>query len=169
MKKKRVVKKNYREVHAYKKSIKNDDQPLDGTIELNNTNLIGSEEVHESVISGLNASEDEISIFVKIKRYIRKHTFDTIISFILAVVVALVGWYGKTMIDIKIECAVFENQLVAIEKRIDSLEDNSVTKELLNLQVEAIRKDLENYRLHNSSDLNRRIELIEKEIEIIGK
>ena len=77
------------------------------------------------------------------------------------------GWYAKTLIDLKIECAVCENRLSAIEEDIGKLNTDQITREILNLQLDALRQELNSVSALQTTELNNRIDLLERQIELL--
>lgn len=90
-----------------------------------------------------------------------------ILSVVLTIVVAVGGWYAKTLIDLKIECAVCENRLSAIEEDIDKLNTDQITREILNLQLDALRQELNSASALQTTELKNRIDLLERQIELL--
>ena len=76
-------------------------------------------------------------------------------------------WYAKTLIDLKIDCAVFENRISSIEEEIDKLDTDYVTREILYLQLDALKQELLSTSALQRAELNNRIDLIERQIEIL--
>lgn len=101
------------------------------------------------------------------KRFFKKHIFESILSVVLTIVVAVGGWYAKTLIDLKIECAVCENRLSAIEEDIDKLNTDQITREILNLQLDALRQELNSASALQTTELKNRIDLLERQIELL--
>ena len=85
----------------------------------------------------------------------------------MAIIVALAGWYAKTLIDLKIDCAVFESRLSSIEERIDELDADNITREILELQLNALKQELLSGSTLQAANLSNRIDLLERQIELL--
>ena len=160
-------KKSESEVQAYKQGVKSGSMLLDSTIGMRNNNLTGSAEIHEEMPQDSFTQETKIPIALRAKRFIKNHIFESILSVILSIVLAVGGWCAKTLIDLKIEYAVCENRLSAIEKDIDKLNTDQVTREILNLQLDALSQELNTSSILQTTELNNRIDLLECQIELL--
>lgn len=116
---------------------------------------------------GTFTQEAKIPFGLRAKRFFKKHIFESILSVVLTIVVAVGGWYAKTLIDLKIECAVCENRLSAIEEDIDKLNTDQITREILNLQLDALRQELNSASALQTTELKNRIDLLERQIELL--
>ena len=67
----------------------------------------------------------------------------------------------------KIECAVCENRLSAIEEDIGKLNTDQITREILNLQLDALRQELNSASALQTTELKNRIDLLERQIELL--
>ena len=74
---------------------------------------------------------------------------------------------AKTLIGLKIECAVCENRLSAIEEDIGKLNTDQITREILNLQLDALRQELNSASALQTTELKNRIDLLERQIELL--
>ncbi len=160
-------KKNKVEVQAYKRGVKSGAFILDSTVGMRNSNLAGSAEIHEEMSQDAFVQETKIPFGLRAKRFLKKHTFEAILSVVVSVVVAVGGWYAKTLIDLKIECAVCENRLSAIEEDIGKLNTDQITREILNLQLDALRQELNSASALQTTELKNRIDLLERQIELL--
>ena len=160
-------KKSKVELQAYKKSVKSSALILDSTVGIRNNNLTGSAEIHKEMPQDAFVQETKIPFGLRAKRFLKNHIFESILSVVLTIVVAVGGWYAKTLIDLKIECAVCENRLSAIEEDIGKLNTDQVTREILILQLDALRQELNSASTLQTTELNNRIDLLERQIELL--
>ena len=160
-------KKNKDEVSAYKRSIRSNSAFLESTVGIRNSNLTGSAEAYNEMSLEDSQQEIQIPFRIRAKRFLKNHIFESILSLIVSLIVILAGWYAKTLIDLKIEYAVFENRLTSIEDQIDDLSIDNVTREILTLQVDALRQELLSDSALQKSEIDNRIDLLEQQIDIL--
>lgn len=164
-----VRKKSRAEVKEYRKAVKSAPVSLTGTIDTYNSNLAGSNELSDpnSVDESEALSSGRLPIRTRIRRFAKKYTFEVISSFIIAVLVALVGWYGITLINLKIDYAVFSTKLEDIDSQIEDLEVDSVTREILDIQLDALEQEILHGQEISKIEIENRIDLIERQIALI--
>lgn len=61
----------------------------------------------------------------------------------------------------------FERRLLVIEAEVDDLDSDGVTREILQLQLEALRQEVRNTSILQLSEINNRIDLLERQIELL--
>lgn len=160
-------KKTDAEANAYKKSVKRSPLKLEGTVDMRSANLVGSNEIGEQDVSDEGIREARLSLWTRIKRHIKEHAIETGLSIVVTVLIAVVSWSVTTLIDLKVDCAVFETKLGIISEQIKDLDTDDVTRELLDLQLDALRQELSYGREIDRVKIENRIDLIEQQIALI--
>lgn len=160
-------KKNKSEVRAYKESLKSSDKPLESTATFRNDNLTGSAELQCGMYPEDTTQEVHTSFRVRAKRFVKRHAFEVGLSLIVAIIIALASWCIGTIIDLKMSHVDFERRLLVIEAEVDDLDSDSVTREILQLQLEALRQEVRNTSILQLSEINNRIDLLERQIELL--
>lgn len=159
-------KKSKDAARAYKQNIKSAVIPPEGTVDSSNFNLMGSNEFGNPDISEVPKIAP-LSWKIRAKRFIKKHTFETGLSIAVAILVAVVGWYGKTLIDLRVSHAVLETRINSLTTKIDNLDTNHITRELLTIQLEALRQELLQSQTIEKTEIEGRIALIEQQITFV--
>lgn len=85
----------------------------------------------------------------------------------LAILAALIGWYGVTLIELKVDCAVLETKLDRVSAQIESLDTDNVTREVLNIQLDALKQELSYEQEINRIEIENRIGLLEQQIALV--
>ncbi len=160
-------KKSKNEVQTYKQGIKSGGMVLESTVGMRTNNLTGSAEIYREMPQDASVQETTIPFCLRAKRFIKQHLFESIFTAVLTIIVAVGGWYTKTLIELKIECAVYENRLSTIEEEIDKLNTDQVTREILNLQLDALKQELNSTSALQTTELKNRIDLLERQIELL--
>ena len=130
-------------------------------------NLSGSAEANNIAFLDSSTQSAKISFRLRAKRFFKTHIFESVLGALMAIIVALAGWYAKTLIDLKIDCAVFESRLSSIEERIDELDADNITREILELQLNALKQELLSGSTLQAANLSNRIDLLERQIELL--
>lgn len=159
--------KSKSEARAYRQSIKSNTTPLESTVDLRNNNLSGSAEANNIAFLDSSTQSAKISFRLRAKRFFKTHIFESVLGALMAIIVALAGWYAKTLIDLKIDYAVFESRLSSIEERIDELDADNITREILELQLNALKQELLSGSTLQAANLSNRIDLLERQIELL--
>lgn len=160
-------KKTKAEVKEYKNAVKLSVTALESTIDIRNANLVGSDELSAPDFSDDTSKEARLPWRTRAKRLIKKHTFEVGLSVAVTILTALVGWYGVTLIDLKVDYAVLETKLDAVSTQIESLETDNVTRELLNIQLDALKKELSYEQEIDRIEVESRIGLLEQQIALV--
>lgn len=160
-------KKNKSEVRAYKESLKSSDKPLESTATFRNDNLTGSAELQCGMYPEDTTQEVRTSFYVRAKRFIKSHAFEVGLSLAVAIIIALASWCISTIIDLKMSHVDFKRRLLVIEDEVDDLDSDGVTREILELQLEALRQEVRNTSILQLSELNNRIDLLERQVELL--
>ena len=156
-------KKTKAEVREYKNAVKLSAGTLKSTIDTRNTNLVGSDELSVPDFSDDTSTEARLPWRTRVKRFIRKHTFEVG----LAILAALIGWYGVTLFELKVDCAVLETKLDRVSAQIESLDTDNVTREVLNIQLDALKQELSYEQEINRIEIENRIGLLEQQIALV--
>ena len=160
-------KKTRAEVKEYKNAVKLWTTALESTIDTRNANLVGSDELSAPDFSDDTAKEARLPLRRRVKRFIKKYTFEVGLSVVVTVLTALAGWYGLTLLDLKVDSAVLATKLDTVSTQIESLDTDNVTRELLNIQLNALEKEL-SYELEiDRIEIENRIGLLEQQIALI--
>ena len=125
----------------------------------------GSDNLNES--GTISTDKPKASLWYKFKKLVREHVFETVISIITAIIIGIGTWYGATLIQMKIDVAVLDARLSVLEDQIGDLSVNTVTKEIFELQVEAIKKELTSDSALRNTEIEAQIALLEQQIEFI--
>lgn len=157
-------KKTRKEVSEYKNYVKHDVHDQQGTVTIDNDNLRGSNEMDRSSVLATN--EPIIPLHYRIKKFIKNHTFESIIVTLLC---AFFMWGAKTVLDLKVDVAVIQTRLGHLEEQVDGLDADSATREIIDLQIEAVKKDLSNTFGLEIAQIESQLDLIEQQIEYIEK
>lgn len=160
-------KKTKVEVREYKNAVKLLAGTLESTIGTRNANLVGSDELSVPDFPDDTSTEVRLPWRTRVKRFIRKHTFEVGLSIAVTILAALIGWYGATLIDLKVDCAVLETKLNAVSAQIDSLDTDNVTRELLNIQLDALKQELSYEQEIDRIEIENRIRLLEQQIALV--
>lgn len=131
-----------------------------------NPTLVGSDEISirgEDV--GLNQKGKIARVPLKyaIKDYFKKNGIEIIVTLL---VVPLLVWMGGSIIALQSDKKLEEYRISQVEARLNSMEGNYVSKDLLSLQVESLKSEIGNI---STAEVDKRIELLEKQINILEK
>ena len=160
-------KKTRAEVKEYKNAVKLWTTALESTIDTRNANLVGSDELCAPDFLDDTAKEARLPLRRRVKRFIKKYTFEVGLSVVVTVLTALAGWYSLTLLDLKVDSAVLATKLDTVSTQIESLDTDNVTRELLNIQLNALEKEL-SYELEiDRIEIENRIGLLEQQIALI--
>lgn len=159
--------KTQAEVKAYKNAVKVLSAPIDGTYDVPNMNLEGSNEVRDRDFPADTPEVPQIPWRLRAKRFLKKNTYEVVVGVVVGVLAALVAWYGATLIDLKIDSAVLESRLNDVDKQIEDLDADAVTHELLDLQLDALKNDISHDHDLDLIELERRIDLLEQQITLV--
>lgn len=164
--KKRHKSGNYKKMpnqtHAYNSFIANSTYSPDATMPDANKMLSGTAE-----ISGRN--EDQIDSVDPIKKtpfkyrfldWVKEHIFPTIMT---TVVVAI----GSVLISHKVQIAVIDQRIVYLDKQIEMISSETVDKELLELQLEALKKEVDSSSSLALNDIKWQIKILEEKIYLV--
>lgn len=160
-------KKTKAEVKEYKNAVKLSVTALESTIDTRNANLVGSDELSVPDFPDDTAKEARLPWRIRVKRFIKKHTFEIGLSVVVTILTALVGWYGSMLIDLKVDGAILATKLDTVSTQIESLDTDNVTRELLNIQLDALKKELSYEVEIDWIEIENRISLLEQQIALV--
>ncbi len=76
-------------------------------------------------------------------------------------------WLCTSTIELKVKTAENAIRLEQIKEKLDGIDSETVSKELLKLELEAIEKDIDNINVFKIDSLDSRIGTLEKQIEML--
>lgn len=152
------------EVKTYKAYVKYDTHDQQDTVILDNDNLRGSDQIDSNIF--LAAEDPVIPWHYKLRKFLKKHQFEAIVVPLLC---AFITWGAATIIQVKVDVAVIQTRLDYLEKQVEALDADDVAKEIIDLQIESIKKDLTNAMALEIADIKSQLDLIEQQIEYLEK
>lgn len=161
--KRQNFKKTHEEAIAYKSFVKNTTECQQDTININNDNLRGSDQIRDDF--GISTQEPLVTWNYKLKRFIRRHLFETIISIVATLFCVFIAWSANTMIQMKVNVAVIQTELEYLEKEVEDLDVDAIDKNVIDLQIEAIRNELSTSINIKTNEIQTQINLIEQQIK----
>ena len=105
----------------------------------------------------------------KIKKFLKEHIFEEIISVVLAVFVAVSGWAINSLIFVREKIAAFEVRIEVAQERLYEIENDYISKEFLSQELEILKLKLENAQKNELSSIETQLALIESEIKYISE
>lgn len=157
-------KKTKKEVQAYKAFVKQDLHDQQDTVSLDNINLRGSDQIDDDI--HLPTDKPNIPLSYKLKKFFKKYAFESII---VTLVCGFLAWGGSAIVQMKIDVAVVQTQLDHLKDKVDGLDADATTKEIIDLQIESIKKDLSGSFDLKIASIESQLDLIEQQIEYIEK
>jgi len=152
-------KKNQAQRQRYVEFVSSSSNSPESTVPRQNAMLQGSDEVlHDNQDRGLQGDE-----IIK-KTPLKYRFFDWIkANLLVAIITAIVIGVATTAIKHEIKIAVFSQRIDYIERRIDVIDEEDVTKEYLQLRLDLIKAELDSgYATQN--DINEAIKDIESQL-----
>lgn len=152
-------KKTPDQAHAYNSFIAKSLYSPDATMPDANKMLSGTAEI-------LGQREAEIDRVDPIKKtpfkyrfwdWVKEHIFPTIIT---TVVIAI----GSVLISHMIQMAVIEQRIDYLDKQIEMISNETVDKELLELQLESLKKEIDSSSSLTLNDIKWKIKILEDKI-----
>ena len=162
-------KKTAAQAQEYKAALKMPKVPSEGTMALNNSNLLGSNEIVPGDELGVSTEKVEVPIGLRIKRWATKHVSAIIVGVVIAVLGAVVCWCGTTLIDMKVDYAVLSSKISELSEQVDRLNTDSVAKDLLTLQIGALKEELSFAHNIDKAEIEKRLALLEQQIAFLQK
>ncbi len=158
---KHMEKKTYNDQNTYRQRINHSNIALEITGGVNNENLTGSDSLNSNLdsINRVHISPVPKPFKEKVVDWLKE-------NWVLAVILPLIGWLCVSIINLKINYARCDERIVAIKEDIESINDDTVYKELLEIQIEYIEKEIDSITI-DYDDINNRLLVIEKQLEII--
>lgn len=152
-------KKNPAQVHAYSSFIANSSYSPDATMPDANKMLLGTAEIHGQQEAEIEQNDPirKKSVKYRIGDWIKEHIFPTIITTIIIAI-------GTVLISHTIQLAVMEQKIEYLDEQIDALSSEAVDKDELELQLESLKKELENSSALALNDIKWQIKILEDKI-----
>ena len=157
-------KKSRKEVSAYKNLVKCGIPPQEGTVAVDNYNLRGSGDIDSS--DELSMSKPKIPVWYRVKKFIKGHVFESII---LTLLCAFLVWGAGTIIELKVNIAIIETRVEYIDQKIEGLDSNFAAKDIIDLQLDAVKEELSNTFNLKIAEINSQLDLIEQQLEYVEK
>ena len=103
----------------------------------------------------------------KIKKFLKDHLFEEIISVIVTIILAVAGWNISNTIELQKQTAVISYRIEQAEKMLIEIEDEKATKDYLQQELQILKLQLENSTTNDLSEIKIQIKLIEQQIEYL--
>lgn len=161
---KQSLKKNQREVQNYRNSLKNPLLLPEETSPINNEFLMGTA---ETVFDKREETESDKKIIKKPMRYV---IYDWIKAHILdGIILAIITGIFTVVLNGAINIALLKQKIEDISNQIEGIQESNVQKEVLDLELENIKSDINNSFLISFNDIKWKIEVLEEKIREISK
>lgn len=159
--------KNTQEKSKYRYAINHSQYSPDTTETSLNDSLRGSDEIYNQY----NRNEHEAKSVpmpggIKFKKWLQDNRWEILICVIL---VGLLTWLSASVIELKVASAENEIKVEYLKERIASLDEAAVDKSLLNAELAAIEKDINNIDIFKIKGLESQITQLEKRIDELEK
>ncbi|MBO4818860.1 MAG: hypothetical protein J5528_01865 [Firmicutes bacterium] len=156
-KRKGPLKKTQTELQNYKEFISSSSSSLDSTVPSQNTMLVGSDEVwsnnRDKELYGQEAVK-KTPLKYRVLDWIKANLFAAVIS---AVIIGI----ATTVITHKVSIAIITQRIEYLDKKIDSIDEENVEKEYLQIQLELIKTEITYDNNSTLNELNWRLKDIE--------
>lgn len=103
----------------------------------------------------------------RIKKWMKDHLFEEIIAASIMIIIAISAWVITNVIDLREKTAMFEVRIEFAQDKLETINENSATKEFLAQELEILRLQLENAQKRDISIIETKIALIENEIRYL--
>lgn len=164
-KRKHIKPKSRQEAQNYRYAVNHTSFSPEGTDQPLNDSLRGSDEFYSF------QQEDEKNVAsvptpkrIQLGHWIKENTWEILIGIIL---VGILTWLCTSTIELKVKTAENAIRLEQIKEKLDGIDSETVSKELLKLELEAIEKDIDNINVFKIDSLDSRIGTLEKQIEML--
>ena len=157
-------KKTRTEAKIYRNNLGELNGGLSGTYTGKTEYLNGSDEIDPEYCSQPTKNDEIIAkkpLHYRITDWISKNGLTVLLGTVL---VGTIGWLHGTVVDLKERAAVCEYKIEELEKSISDMEDSIPNMEAVELQIEYILDEIENW---NITDAENRITQLEEEVESI--
>ena len=157
-------KKSNAEKIAYEKRIRSyqSSQEMD-TVQNISKDLLGSDQdVNENTLISHQIPVRGKSIKYKILDWVKGKLPEIVISAFLIPIAFLVG---QNLFDLNKEIGIVDFRLESLEESIEENDNESVSKEFLQLYIESLKEDFENNRILEVYKINNRLDAIEEAID----
>lgn len=150
-------KKTSQQAHQYNQQINSSKSSPDGTVPINSDMLSSSRDVYVPNVLEVNDKIQPAPFSLKVKDWIKRNLFASIIS---AALIAAVG----VVVTHSIEIAVIDQKLNMINQQIEKIDSGSVDIETLNLQLENIKSKWEYSYSLDYKDIEWKIKELDEKI-----
>lgn len=165
MTKKHIRNKNRNEQINYDNYYIKSIDSLEETINYNNPNLKGSDELlSDDEESNLKKHKvKDYSLPKKIKRFFSKHIVTTVVG---VLIIPFITWTVRSIHNNDIKIAKIETKIEYIENNIEKLNDNDVNKVYFKEYISEIKNDLRDNQKKDINEIIIRLNDIEKQLNI---
>ncbi len=132
---------------------------------------------NEGFTNYLSSSEDEVAFRADDSKKIRPKKLhyriwdwikkNLVATFIGAAVMAIVGFVVSSVVTLKIEYRVIEVKISDMEKDISSIEEDYISKQLLEMQIASLKESLENRSDLDMKEIENQISLIRQQLDFL--
>lgn len=161
--KNRFLKKSKEQAYCYKEFIEKSSHIPESTVPNSNSLLIGTDEF-ESNNTYINENNYTIKKPFKYKviDWLRDNYISVLVTVFLIAIIGFLFGHGKSI-------AVINYRLDSIEKEISSLDNNVLQKEVLELKLDNLKKEMENKFLLDVGVLKSQIGELEKTVRDVNQ
>lgn len=152
-------KKTPKQSQEYNSFIANSTYSPDATMPDANKMLSGTAEIYGQQEAEIERADPikKKSLKYRFWDWIKEHIFPTIIT---TVVIAI----GTVLISHMVQIAVIEQKIEYLDEQIDMLSSETVDKEVLELQLDSLKKELESSSSLTLNDIKWQIKMLEEKI-----
>ena len=162
-KKKKGV-KTPREREAYWKNARSQNQ-IDPTGIYGSTNLQGSDNASFPLDDTVYQKQNDVAPS-SLKTKIKRNKAAIIKGIATLIIIPLLGFIGKWLFDANADIKLIKYRIDTIQTKVDSLDENMVSKEVLDLKLDAIKRDT-SALIPDVSSINDKLDDLESRIEAI--
>ncbi len=132
---------------------------------------------NEAFTNYLSSSEDEVAfraddskkirpkkMHYRIWDWVKKNLIATLIG---AAVTAIIGFVVSNVVTLKIEYKVIEVKISEMEKDISSIEEDYISKQLLEMQIASLKDSLEGRSDLDMKEIENQISLIRQQLDFL--
>lgn len=157
--------KNTLEKNNYKDFIKYSKISPDDTAGVINPNLIGSNILNnDNDKYNLNQKPVPAPVKVTFKKWFSEYKFEIII---ISIIIPMVFLIINIVMGLQTNIAISTVKIDQLKETVQTLTTDNVTKEMLNLQLDSLKRELKNEMKMNDNEFENRLDIIEKQIEKI--
>ena len=157
-------KKTPDEANRYNKILENRTAVIENTYISDSHSYLNGTEENMAMSDGTGQKPKPKKWYYAFGDWIKKNI---VLAIAIPVLLAFAGYVFLGVIDSKSDIRVINFQITEIQKDIESLAADSVSKEIMEMQLSALRSSLDDKIVINSKDIELQIELIKQQIEFI--